>query len=327
MHAPVVACVPNFSEGRDPVVIAALVEAMHLPGVHLLDCTSDRAANRSVVTIAGEPAAVFEAAVRAAGVAAERIDLTTHRGTYPRMGALDVLPFVPVSGMHVAECAMLAREAAVALWERFRLPCYLYEAAAARSDRISLDEVRGGQFEGLRDAVLRDAGRRPDVGGPGLHPSAGATAVGARQPLIECRLTLATDKLSSARAIARALREGGPGVQATALVSGDGAQLLVKLVDYRETGIAELHARACAAARRAGARIAAGAIIGLIPEGAYQPGSAWAQGDWAGAVTDAAAGRIPTDGGRFVGEPPGEAIENRILERRLLCPLPWPGAG
>ena len=326
MNAPVVACVPNFSEGRDPATIAALIEAMHLPGVHLLDCTSNREANRSVVTIAGEPAAVFEAVVRAAGVAVERIDLTTQRGSYPRMGAIDVLPFVPVAGMHIAECAMLAREAALVLWDRFHLPCYLYEAAATRPDRISLDEVRSGQFEGLRDAVLRDASRRPDVGGPGLHPSAGAAAVGARQPLIECRLTLATGKLSSARAMARSLREGFYGVQATALVSAEGAQLLVKIADYRETGIAEVHAQACLAAAKAGTRIAAGEIIGLIPEGAYQPKSAWAANAW---------GDASPSGHHFVEpiEKPSNAsasaggIEDRILERRLLCPLAWPEAG
>jgi glutamate formiminotransferase len=312
MGAPIVACVPNFSEGRDAATIAALVAAMHLPGVHLLDCTSSPEANRSVVTIAGEPAAVFEAAVRAAGVAVERIDLTTQRGSYPRMGAIDVLPFVPVAGIHVAECAMLAREAALALWDRFHLPGYLYEAAATRPDRVALDEVRSGQFEGLRDAVLRDASRRPDVGGPGLHPSAGAVAVGARQPLIECKLTLAGDKLASARSMARSLREGFQSVQATASVSGEGTQLLIKIADCRETGIAEVHALACAAAQKAGTRIASGEIVGLIPEGAYQPGSPWAANLW----TDAS----------FAGNAaaPSRFIEERILERRLLSPLAWP---
>ena len=318
MNEPVVACVPNFSEGREPATIRALVTAMHLPGVRLLDCTSNREANRTVVTIAGDPAAVFEAAVRAGGVAAERIDLTTHRGTYPRMGALDVLPFVPVSGLHIGECAMLAREAAEALWARFRLPCYLYEAAATRPDRISLDEVRHGQFEGLREAVLRDAGRRPDIGGPGLHPTAGAAAVGARLPLIECSLTLATDRLAGARATARSLRQGFLGVHATAFVSPEGAKVLVKIANYKDTSIAEVHACACAAARQAGTTIASGEIVGLIPEDAYEPGSPWAAGAWSG-------GSCPGDDPLHAeGEP--VMLEERILERRLLSPLPWPDA-
>jgi glutamate formiminotransferase len=328
MNEPVVACVPNFSEGREPAIIHGLVAAMHLPGVHLLDCTSNREANRSVVTIAGEPAAVFEAVVRAAGVAVERIDLTAHRGNYPRMGAIDVLPFVPVSRIHIAECAVLAREAAVALWDRFQLPCYLYEAAAMRPDRIALDEVRQGQFEGLREVVLRDANRRPDIGGPGLHPTAGAAAVGARQPLIECRLTLATEKLSSARATARALRDGFAGVHATGFVSPEGAQVLLKIDDYRETGIAEMHACACDAAKKAGTRIAAGEIVGLIPEGAYQPGSAWAANDWAmndgPDAWDNSSSQAPEDERETGASAYTWEIEQRILERRLLAPLAWP---
>jgi glutamate formiminotransferase len=325
MNAPIVACVPNFSEGRDAATIAALVSAMHLPGVLLLDCTSSREANRSVVTIAGEPAAVFEAAVRAAGVAVERIDLTIQRGSYPRMGAIDVLPFVPVAGIHVAECAMLAREAALTLWDRHHLPSYLYEAAATRPDRISLEEVRSGQFEGLRDAVHRDAGRRPDVGGPGLHPSAGAVAVGARQPLIECKLTLAGNKLAGARSIARALREGFRGVQATASVSGDGTQLMIKIADYRETGIAEVHALACAAAQKAGTRIAAGEIIGLIPEGAYQLDSAWSANLWSDAPFHGSDDSIAANP-RSYEAAAAPRVEERILERRLLSPLAWPSS-
>ncbi len=184
--------------------------------------------------------------------------------------------------------------------------------------------------------MLRDAHRRPDIGGPGLHPSAGAAAVGARQPLIECRLTLATDKLGSARATARALREGLQGVHATGFVSPDGAQVVVKIADYREAGIADMHALASAAAQSAGTRIAAGEIVGLIPEGAYQPGSAWAANDWAMngcaqsdcAQSDCAPGGSPPQGRPAGGEAATSAgtlaIEQRILERRLLTPLAWP---
>ena len=157
----IVECVPNFSEGVDRSKVEAIVRAMHVDGVHLLDYSLDADHNRSVVTIAGSPEAVVEAAVRGAGKAAELIDLTGQTGVHPRIGAADVIPFVPVSGISLVQCAMLARQAGLAIWRRFGVPVYFYEAAAARPDRINLEDVRRGQFEGLRDSAARDAARHP----------------------------------------------------------------------------------------------------------------------------------------------------------------------
>jgi len=150
MSGPVVECVPNFSEGRDARRVKAIVAAMRVEGVHLLDWSMDAEHNRSVVTIAGDPAAVVEAAVRGAGKAAELIDLTLQQGVHPRIGAADVIPFVPISGIKLEQCVLLARQAGLEIWRRFAVPVYFYEAAAARPDRANLENIRQGQFEGLR---------------------------------------------------------------------------------------------------------------------------------------------------------------------------------
>ena len=153
-------------------------------GVYLLDWSMDADHNRSVVTIAGAPAAVVEAAIRGVGKAVELIDLTRQQGAHPRIGAADVIPFVPVSGIKLEQCALLARQAGLEIWRRFGVPVFFYEAAAARPDRANLEDVRKGQFEGLRESVGKDPSRRPDLGGPALHPTAGACAVGARKFLV-----------------------------------------------------------------------------------------------------------------------------------------------
>src|SRR5579875_2520143 len=158
----IVECVPNFSEGVDLEKVVAIVRAMKVPGVSLLDWSADKDHNRSVVTIAGAPEAVVESAVRGAGKAAELIDLTEQRGEHPRIGAADVIPFVPVRDISLVQCAMLARQAAMAMWQRFGIPVYLYEAAASRPDRVNLEDVRRGQFEGLLRESPKDARRRPD---------------------------------------------------------------------------------------------------------------------------------------------------------------------
>jgi len=173
MTGPLVECVPNFSEGRDARRVEAIVAAMCVEGVRLLDWTMDEAHNRSIVTIAGEPAAVLESAIRGAGKAVDLIDLTRQQGEHPRIGAADVIPFVPISGIKLEQCVLLARQAGLEIWRRFGVPVFFYEAAASRPDRANLDEVRQGQFEGLREAVRRESSRRPDLGGPGLHPTAG----------------------------------------------------------------------------------------------------------------------------------------------------------
>ena len=201
--SPILECVPNFSEGIDPAAVRQIVAAMRVKGVSLLDFSLDRDHHRSVVTIAGDPAAVVEAAIRAAGKAAHLIDLTKQTGVHPRIGAADVIPFVPVSGITLAEAAVLARQAGLQIWRRFGVPVYFYGAAAARPDRIQLEDVRRGQFEGLREAALKDAARLPDVGGPELHATAGASAVGARSFLIAYNIHLKEPDITASRAIAR----------------------------------------------------------------------------------------------------------------------------
>src|SRR5437764_380673 len=206
MNTPVVECVPNFSEGSEPKRVEAIVAAMRVDGVHLLDRSMDADQNRSIITIAGEPAAVVEAAIRGAGKAAELIDLTRQKSEHPRIGAADVIPFVPISGITLEKCVLLARQAGLEIWRRFSVPIYFYEAAASRPDRANLDSVRQGQFEGLRDAARKESARRPDVGGPGVHPTAGACAVGARKFLVSYNLYLDSSDVAVARAIAREIR-------------------------------------------------------------------------------------------------------------------------
>ena len=206
MKGPLVECVPNFAVGVDSRRVEAIVAAMRVDGVRLLDWSMDADQNRTIVTIAGDPAAVVEAAVRGAGKAAELIDLTRQTGVHPRIGAADVIPFVPISGITLDKCVMLARQAGLEIWRRFSVPVYFYEAAASRPDRANLENIRQGQFEGLRDAARKESARRPDVGGPDLHPTAGACAVGARKFLVAYNIYLDSTDVAVARAIAREIR-------------------------------------------------------------------------------------------------------------------------
>jgi glutamate formiminotransferase len=313
----IIECVPNFSEGVDESKVAAIVAAMQLDEVRLLDWSLDAAHNRSVVTIAGSPAAVVESAIRGAGRAAQLIDLTRQSGVHPRIGAADVVPFVPVSGISLAQCAMLAHQAGLEIWRRYGVPVYLYEAAAARPDRINLEDVRRGQFEGLRETAHRDAARRPDIGGPEVHPTAGASAVGARRFLIAYNIYLAQPTpsaqttlpgaaqadVTAVRAIARAIRAsagGLHGVKAIGLSVNGRAQVSMNITDFRITPMRQIHAAVRELARNHGAAIAEGELIGLIPQEAYEPDADW------------------------VREIPNFDPEAKVLEHKLHHPLPWP---
>jgi len=313
----VVECVPNFSEGTDEAKVAAIVAAMKVEGVRLLDWSLDGAHNRSVVTIAGTPAGVFESVVRGVGRAAQLIDLTRQKGEHPRIGAADVVPFVPVSGVSLAECAMMARQAGLEIWRRYGVPVYFYEAAAARPDRVNLEDVRRGQFEGLLETAHRDAARRPDVGGPELHPTAGASAVGARSFLIAYNIFMDTAKptaggrlplaaqadIAAARAVARSIRAsagGLHGVKAIGVSVNGRAQVSMNVTDFRSTPMARVHDKVRDLARTHGAVAAEGEIIGLIPQEAYDPHAEW------------------------LLEIPNFDPEAKVLERRLEHPLPWP---
>ena len=175
-------CVPNFSEGQDPAKVEALVQVMSgVPGVYVLDREMDADHNRCVITLAGEPDAVGEAAILGAGKALDLIDMTEHKGAHPRVGATDVVPFIPVEGVSLEDCVALAKRVGNEIWKRYRIPIFFYEAAATRPDRVNLENVRRGQFEGLREELKKNHDRQPDIGEPKLHPTAGVTVVGARK--------------------------------------------------------------------------------------------------------------------------------------------------
>src|SRR6516165_4099232 len=172
-----VECVPNFSEGRNQNVVDAIIEAMKVPGVYLLDRESDADHNRSVITLVGGAESVAEAAIRGVGKAAELIDLNKHQGAHPRMGAADVVPFIPIEGVTVEDCVAIARKVGEEIWKRFKIPVYLYESAATNPERQNLENIRRGQFEGLKEDVRVNPARKPDFGNAELHASAGATVV------------------------------------------------------------------------------------------------------------------------------------------------------
>jgi glutamate formiminotransferase len=244
MSEPLVECVPNFSEGRDGRRVGAIISAMRVEGVHLLDWSMDSEHNRSVVTIAGAPAAVVESAVRGAGKAAELIDLTRQQGVHPRIGAADVIPFVPVAGIKLEQCVMLARQAGLEIWRRYNLPVFFYEAAAARPDRANLEEVRRGQFEGLMEAGGKDSSRRPDIGGPLIHPTAGACAVGARKFLVAYNIYFDSSDVAVVRAMAREIRatSGGlKGVKAMGVLVRGRAQLSMNITDFAVTPLSQVY--------------------------------------------------------------------------------------
>ncbi|HLI04903.1 MAG TPA: glutamate formimidoyltransferase [Terracidiphilus sp.] len=305
MSGPVVECVPNFSEGIDARRVEAIVAAMRVHGVQLLDWSMDADQNRSVVTLAGEPAGVVEAAVRGVGKAVELIDLTRQQGEHPRIGAADVIPFVPVSGIKLDQCALLARQAGLEIWRRFGVPVFFYEAAAARPDRANLDDVRKGQFEGLREAVEKDPSRRPDLGGPGLHPTAGACAVGARKFLVSCNVYFDSSDVAVARAMAREVRaafSGLKGVKAMGIVAHGRAQLAMNITDFEATPVSQVYRKVASLAARHKTAITATEVVGLIPEAACEQNAEWM---------------------RLLNAFDPQA---KVIERRLENPLDWPDA-
>ena len=286
-------------------MIEAILASMRVEGVRLLDMTMDADLNRSVVTIAGEPAAVLESAIRGAGKAAELIDLTRQVGEHPRIGATDVIPFVPISGIKLEQCVLMARQAGQEIWNRFGVPSYFYEAAATRPDRQNLEDLRRDQFEVLRDAVRKESTRRPDVGGPGLHPSAGASAIGARSFLVTYNIHFNSTDIAAARAIAREIRAASvdnKSVKALALLSHGWAQISLNISDYKSRPISNVYASVVRLAKKHRIEIVGGEIVGLIPEAACERESEWMR-HLSGFVASA-----------------------KILEQRLESPLEWPRA-
>ncbi len=277
-----VECVPNFSEGRDKAKVDAIVEAMKRDGVYLLDREMDSDHNRCVITLVGEREAIQEAAIRGVGKAAELIDLTQHQGAHPRMGAADVVPFIPIDGVTLEDCVAMAKHVGAEIWKRYQVPVYLYEAAAATPERQGLENVRRGQFEGLREEVKTNPARQPDFGPEfsqaALHPTAGATVVGARKALVAYNVFLNTTDVAIAKKIAKAVRQSSGGFR---FVKGAGflvrglAQVSMNLTDFEQTPVHRVFEFVKREAARYGVSPLSSEIVGLIPKKALEDAAEW----------------------------------------------------
>jgi glutamate formiminotransferase/formiminotetrahydrofolate cyclodeaminase len=278
MPSTLVECVPNFSEGRDKAKVDAIVEAMKIPGVYLLDREMDSDHNRSVITLVGEREAIQEAAIRGVGKAAELVDLTKHQGAHPRMGAADVVPFIPIDGVTIEDCVAMARHVGAEIWKRFQIPVYLYEAAAATPERQNLENIRRGQFEGIRADIATNPARKPDFGDPRVHSTAGATVVGARKALIAYNVFLNTPDVDIAKKIAKAVRFSSGGLR---FVKGAGflvrglAQVSMNLTDFEQTPIHRVFEFVKREAARYGVIPVSSEIVGLIPKRALEQAAEW----------------------------------------------------
>lgn len=274
MDGRIIECVPNFSEGRDLRVVARIAEALtSVHGVALLDQTSDWDHNRSVLTLAGPPDAVIEAAFRGIQQAVVLIDLSRHGGVHPRIGAADVIPLVPIAGTSLEFCAGLAKGLGERVWRELHVPVFLYEAAARRPERVNLANVRRGLFEALREEVRRNPERVPDFGDAALHPTAGACVIGARKFLIAFNINLNTADLEVARRIARKIRASSGGLPAVKalglrLESRGQAQVSTNLTDFEVTPLCAVVEAVRTEAAQCGVRIASTELIGLIPRAA-----------------------------------------------------------
>jgi glutamate formiminotransferase/formiminotetrahydrofolate cyclodeaminase len=273
-----VECIPNFSEARRPEVIDEIVAAItSVPGIHLLDRSSDLDHNRTVITFVGPPQEVEEAAFRAIRTAAQRIDLNQHRGEHPRIGATDVCPFVPLEGVSMEECVAMARRLGERVGRELGIPVYLYEYAATRPDRVNLENIRRGQYEGLKEEIATNPERFPDFGPAQLGP-AGATVIGARDPLIAFNVYLTTDDVEIARRIASAIRHSSGGlryVKALGLFVEGRAQVSMNLTNYLKTPLARVVEMIRREAARYGVAIHHSELIGLIPQRALIDAAVW----------------------------------------------------
>jgi glutamate formiminotransferase len=268
----IVECIPNFSEGRSLEVIDQIVAAIKsVPGATLLGQESDADHNRSVITFVASPEAVVGAAIAGAQKAAELIDLNKHAGEHPRMGATDVIPFVPISNVTMDDCVRLARACGERMWNELGIPVYLYEKAATRPERENLAAIRKGQFVGIRDEIATNEARRPDFGEAGVHPTAGITAVGARPPLIAYNVNLGTSDIEIANKIARAVRHLSGGlryVKALGFELKDRGvtQVSMNMVNYEGTPLFRAFEMIKREAERYGVPVIGSEIVGLVPQ-------------------------------------------------------------
>jgi glutamate formiminotransferase len=263
-------CVPNFSEGRDQVIIGAIADAIRSQPVYLLDIHTDADHHRTVMTCAGEPQAVSEATFRAAQVAVKLINLEMHQGVHPRIGAVDVVPFVPMRDVSMSECVDVARGFGQRVARELDIPVFLYEHAALQSERKALPDVRRGGYEGLRETITGMLERKPDYGEAKLG-NAGAMIVGAREPLIAFNVYLDTADVTIARSIAMAVRESGgglPHVRAIGVMVRGRAQVSMNLTDFRQTSLFQLMERLTLEASMLGVQIVESELVGLTPQAA-----------------------------------------------------------
>lgn len=325
MSRRLVECIPNFSEGRDRAKVDEIVAAIRaVPGSLILDVELDADHNRSVVTFVAPPETVVEAALAAVGRAVALIDLTEHHGVHPRIGACDVLPFVPLEGVTLEECVKLAERAGAEIWNRFQIPVYLYEAAARRPERANLENIRRGQFEGLREEVKTNPERAPDFGDAALHPTAGATVTGARKFLIAYNINLGTPDIEAAKKIAKAIRFSSGGFRCVKamgvpLSSRNLAQVSMNLTDFEQTPIHRVFETVKREAERYGVPVVGSEIVGLIPKKALELSSEFYL--------------------QFENFQPSLVLENRVAEMladrsglaefldALAAPTPTPGGG
>ena len=276
--ATLIECVPNFSEGRDKAKVDAIVEAMKMDGVYLLDREMDSDHNRCVITLIGDREPIQEAVIRGVGKAAELIDLTKHQGAHPRMGASDVVPFIPIEGVTIEDCVAMAKHVGEQIWKRHQIPVYLYEAAAASPERQNLESIRRGQFEGIRAEIATNPARKPDFGDLKVHPTAGATVVGARKFLIAYNVFLNTPDVEIAKKIAKAVRFSSGGLR---FVKGAGflvrglAQVSMNLTDFEQTPVHRVFELVKSEAARYGVMPVSSEIVGLIPKKALESAAEW----------------------------------------------------
>jgi len=271
MPRQLVECVPNFSEGRDAAKMEAIVQAIAaVPEVTLLDREADADHNRSVLTFVGPPAAVADAALRGVEKAVALIDLTTHQGAHPRIGAADVVPFIPIESVTLEECVRLAERVGTEIWNRLKVPVYLYEAAARRPERVNLENIRRGQFEALVQEMGTQAGRAPDIGEPVCHPTAGAIVLGARKFLIAYNVNLGTPDVNIAKRIAKTIRFSSGGFRfvksmGVMLASRNLAQVSINLTDFEQTPMHLVFETVRREAERYGVPVVGSEIVGLVP--------------------------------------------------------------
>src|SRR5947209_4833761 len=273
-----VECVPNFSEGRDTAKVEAVIAAMKVDGVYLLDKEMDSDHNRCVITLVGNRDAIAEAAIRGVGKASELIDLTKHTGAHPRLGAADVVPFIPIDGVTIEDCVAISKHVAEEVWKRYKIPTYLYEAAAQIPERQNLEYIRKGQFEGIRAEIETNPARKPDFGDAKLHPTAGAVVVGARKALIAYNVFLNTADVDIAKKVAKAVRFSSGGLR---FVKGAGfsvrglAQVSMNLTDFEQTPVARVFEYVKREAAHYGVAPVSSEIVGLIPKKALEQAAEW----------------------------------------------------